>query len=193
MSEITLFENALIVTQNPNREILPKACIAIREEKILAIGDSSEIIKNHGSPDIRIDSRNKVIIPGLINLHSHSFQTLVKGYPYDLDYATWDFNYIFKIIPEVNNDDIQLATELTFSEMLQTGTTHVAELNVFYKDWKSPEYVVQGIKHTGIRCALAWGMMETGADETARASPGRRARAQGSRRRPGSPSAPRRR
>ena len=61
MSEITLFENALIVTQNPIREILPNACIAIRDEKILAIGDSSEIIKNHGSPDIRIDSRNKVI------------------------------------------------------------------------------------------------------------------------------------
>ncbi|MHA1838534.1 MAG: amidohydrolase family protein [Candidatus Ranarchaeia archaeon] len=167
MSEITLFKNALVVTQNKKREILPDSGLMIQGEKIIGVGSSADLTREHGQPDVVVDAGDKVIIPGLINLHSHSFQTLVKGYPYDIDYATWDFNYIFKIIPEVTNNDIQLAAELTFSEMLQSGTTAVAELNVFYKDWSSPEYVVNAVRETGIRCALAWGMMESGADETA--------------------------
>ena len=78
MNANLLIENTTVVTMNPQRDILTNAFIAISGESIAAVGQADEIRARYPHAE-RIDGRGKVVLPGLINCHTHISMSLQKG------------------------------------------------------------------------------------------------------------------
>lgn len=73
--------------------------------------------------DITIDGKNKAIIPGLINTHTHAAMTLMKGYADDMALMDWLQNKIWPLEAKLTEKDVYVGTKLACLEMIKTGTT----------------------------------------------------------------------
>src|SRR6056297_3924248 len=84
----TLIKNAYIITMNKSREIIENGFILVEENKIKDMGKNNDFPKKYEKYNI-YDARGKVIIPGLINTHTHLFQGLLKGLGDDRNLVDW--------------------------------------------------------------------------------------------------------
>lgn len=73
-----LFLHATIITINPSREIIDDGALLVEGSKVAAIGKSDALLNEHPGQDV-YDLRGRIIIPGLVNLHIHTAQTLLRG------------------------------------------------------------------------------------------------------------------
>ncbi len=91
-----LIKNATILTQNKKRQIIKNGAVIIGGDKILEIGVRREIEKLYKKKARKIiDGEGKVIMPGLINTHTHLAMTLLRGYADDLPLEKWWFEKVF--------------------------------------------------------------------------------------------------
>lgn len=73
-----LFTHAIIITINASRDIIEDGAIFVQGSKIAAIGKSTQLLADY--PDEAItDLEGRIIIPGLVNTHMHTAQTLLRG------------------------------------------------------------------------------------------------------------------
>ena len=79
MSIDLLLRNGYIITMDSERVILANASVAISGPEIVDIGDSNELDGKYTAKEA-IDYTGKVIMPGLVNLHTHAPMTLFRGY-----------------------------------------------------------------------------------------------------------------
>ena len=77
-----------LVSCNERDQIIKDAAVYISNSKIVAVGNKKEIEKNYSASRI-IDGKNKILMPGLVNTHSHSVQTLLRGKADDLALLDW--------------------------------------------------------------------------------------------------------
>lgn len=117
----------IIVTQNPEREILKKAAIAISGTLIDAIGPAEEL-ENNWLPKERRNLGHALIMPGLVNAHTHVPMTLLRGMADDLPLMEWLQNHIFPREAKLRPHMLEIGTWLGCAEMLRTGTTACADM-----------------------------------------------------------------
>jgi len=86
--------NGTLVTMDKEHGIIPDAGVAIAGGRIVAVGSSRDILRIYAAPE-RVDASGKIIIPGLINGHTHIPMTLFRGLADDLDLQEWLTKYIF--------------------------------------------------------------------------------------------------
>lgn len=99
-----------------------------------------------------IDCRDKLIIPGFVNTHTHAAMTLFRSYADDMMLMDWLQKKIWPAEENLTADDVYWGTQLAIAEMLKTGTTCFADM-YFYM----PE-VAKAVAESGIRAVLARGM-----------------------------------
>ncbi|MFO7942459.1 MAG: amidohydrolase family protein, partial [Bacillota bacterium] len=119
-----LFENATIVTMNPDREILRNAGLYVEGEEIADIGDSAELVNRYGGKADRvIDARGKVLFPGFLNIHCHSMLLACRGRAEDV--SNWDaiWGIMGSIMDVMTEEDCYAASMLAYIEMLKSGAT----------------------------------------------------------------------
>ena len=116
----TLFTNVDILTEE-NRKFttIRKGCLGIENDTIIYIGAE----KPREEYDSVRDFSGKLLIPGLINGHTHSPMTLLRGLGSDRPLQSWLFDYIFPVEAKLRASDVRTGTELALLEMLSTGTT----------------------------------------------------------------------
>lgn len=165
MGEITLLKNGIIVTMDPSMGILENGHLVIRENKIEYVGKSYDDALKVGKPDIEIDLTKKAVMPGLVNIHSHVYQILLKDIISDVPYAIWDNKYVFPIAKYINKEIMKYATYLATIEMLESGTTTVADTHYFHTEWDCIEGIAEAFKDIGIRGVLAWGIIDYNSPE----------------------------
>src|SRR5262245_3319831 len=83
------------VTMNPDRRVFENGFVAIRGERIVDVGDAADLKAKGYKAKLSIDTRGKVVLPGLINAHTHIPMTLFRGIADDLDLQDWLTKYIF--------------------------------------------------------------------------------------------------
>src|SRR5947209_5172263 len=83
-----------VVTMDKDRRVIDDGSVAIKGGRIVAVGSLAEIDKNYSARET-IDARGHVVIPGLINGHTHVPMTLFRGLADDLDLQEWLTKYIF--------------------------------------------------------------------------------------------------
>ncbi len=97
--------------------------ILIEDNLISRIEDNIDLSDFEGEGSLRIiDGTKKAIIPGLINMHTHSAMTLMRGVNEDSQLKEW-LDMIWKIEPRLDEEMIYWGTKLACLEMLKTGTT----------------------------------------------------------------------
>ncbi len=138
-----LIKDGFVVTQNRNREII-KGDVLIQENFITMV---SKEIKE--SAEIVIDAKDKIVIPGLINTHTHVGMGLFRGMVEDVSLETF-LDRTFSLDAKRTDEDIYLSSFLSMIEMLRTGTTS------FFDLYYSEDIIARAAIDTGIRAFLAW-------------------------------------
>ncbi len=99
---------------------------------------------------------NAMIVPGFINSHNHSFQSLLKGFCDDCDFFTWRDQALYKYAKVLTRDDIYTGALFAFGEMLKCGITTVCDF--FYindQDNDNARAVIEAALDVGIRIVMA--------------------------------------
>ena len=127
----TLINGGTIVTMDGERRILENGTLAISDSTIQAIYSKDNTPTNINAIN-KIDARGKVIIPGLINAHSHIAMTLFRGLVEDLVLQKWlerVWHYELNIL---DVDSVRAGTMLAFAEMIRGGVTCVHDMYWHY-------------------------------------------------------------
>jgi 5-methylthioadenosine/S-adenosylhomocysteine deaminase len=107
---------------------------AITQDTIIAVGDDTTIRSNYVA-DQTIDCHGNVLMPGLINAHTHVPMTLLRGLADDLRLDVWLMGYMMPVEREfVSPDFVQLGTSLACAEMIRSGVTCFADMYYFEED-----------------------------------------------------------
>jgi 5-methylthioadenosine/S-adenosylhomocysteine deaminase len=73
---------------NPNRDVLPDSAVAVRGDEILAIGDTKSLTSRYEAGET-LDARRHLVMPGLINTHTHLATVALRGLAEDLPLGPW--------------------------------------------------------------------------------------------------------
>lgn len=120
-----------LVTMDESRRLIEDGAIAIKAGRIVAIGERKEIISRYTSRQ-RVDATGKIVIPGLINGHTHIPMTLFRGLADDLDLQDWLTKYIFPAeAKNVTEEFVRVGTRLGLAEMIRGGTTTYCDMYYF--------------------------------------------------------------
>ena len=150
----TIIANGCILTANSTFEVIPNGYVGIQEGRIALVG---EITAAGVLPEAKevIDARNGIIMPGLVNTHTHVPMTLFRGLAEDLPLETWLSEHIFPAEAAfVTPENVAIGTALACAEMLLAGTT------CFCDGYFLEDHVAEVVSGTGMRAVLGQGVID---------------------------------
>ena len=140
--------NGIVVTMDGDRRVLSPGAVAIDGRDIVAVGTPAAIAAAYRGKD-SIDARGAVVMPGLINTHTHAPMVLYRGLADDLALMDWLQNYIFPAEAKtVTPAFVRAGTQLAVLEMIRSGTTTYADMYYF------EEEIARVTKAAGLRGVL---------------------------------------
>ena len=115
--------NGTVVTMDKDHRVVQDAGVAVEGGRIVFVGASRDVVRMYTAPE-RIDAAGKLIIPGLINGHTHVPMVLFRGLADDLDLQEWLTKYIFPAeAKNVTEKFLRAGTRQRKAEMIRGGTT----------------------------------------------------------------------
>jgi len=153
-----LIENATILTIDPTDTIHAPGWLRIEEGRIEAVS-ARPLVPRPGEP--RIDATDLVVMPGIVNSHTHLFQTLLRGVYEGLPFVDW-LRRIYHCGLALGEDDFRLAARLGAVEALRSGTTTIVEHHFLNGAADGPSATLEGLASMGVRAVLARTSMDIG-------------------------------
>jgi len=149
-----MIEGGTVVTMDSERRIIENGALAVRGDTILAVGPRAELARQY-VPGRRIDARDKLILPGLINGHTHAPMVLFRGLGDDLPLHDWLEQYIFPAeARNVNEEFVTWGTQLAALEMIKSGTTTYADIYYF------EDAIARATRDAGLRGVLGEAILD---------------------------------
>ena len=143
-----------IVTMDEDITVFKDAAIAIDNGLIVAIDDKASIDKLYTAKR-HIQGKNRVLMPGLINGHTHAAMTLFRGIADDLPLMDWLTNYIFPAeIRFVDPEFVRIGTQLACLEMIKGGTTTFVDM------YFHPKEIARVVDECGVRAVIGAAVIE---------------------------------
>ena len=143
-----LLTNGIVITQDPSSRVIDRGAVAIDGRDIAAV-DGADVIASAYSGAETIDVHGAVIMPGLINTHTHAPMVLFRGLADDLGLMEWLQQYIFPAEAKtVSPEFVRAGTRLAALEMIESGTTTYADMYYF------EEEIARVTKAAGLRGVL---------------------------------------
>ena len=138
---IKVIKNGTVLTMSPSRNIIESIDIVIKDDRII------DLVKDYtGEYDELIDATNKVVMPGIINAHTHLGMSYFRATNDNLTLQDWLNNKIWPIEDKMDKDDVYYGTLLSCIEMIKTGTTTSNDM-YFYSD-----RAIDALLETKVRC-----------------------------------------
>ncbi len=159
-----LIEGVTAVTMNDGAEILEDTDILVAGDLIAGLGASGSL---DAAGAETIEGRGKVALPGLVNAHTHSAMTLLRGYADDLPLQEWLEKKIWPREAFIKEGDVYDGTMLAAAEMIKGGTTCFADM------YFNSDEVAQAAEDSGLRasvCEVLLSFKESVEDDLARAA-----------------------
>lgn len=121
-----------VVTMDKDRRVIENGAVAIKNGKIVAVGTRAKVMRNRTARRQTINAAGKVVIPGLINTHTHVPMSLFRGIADDLDLQEWLTKFIFPAeAKNVDEEFVRAGTRLGIAEMIRGGTTTYCDMYYF--------------------------------------------------------------
>ena len=136
-------------------QVLTGQGLLVEAGRILQIAPVEKLQQQHPQAAV-INFADAMLIPGLVNSHNHSFQSLLKGFADDCDFFTWRDQALYKYSKILSRDDIYTGALFAFGEMLKCGITTVCDF--FYindQDNDNARAVIEAALDLGIRVVIA--------------------------------------
>lgn len=140
-----VIKNAYIITMDGDK-IVHSGYIVIEGRKITYVGE--EIPTGCDTSKV-IDAKGGIVMPGLINSHTHSPMSVMRGVGDDLPLHSWLFDKIFPIEEKLDNDAMFYGSLLSYAEMIKGGTTAFADM------YFSTENQIKAAMECGIKANIA--------------------------------------
>ncbi len=130
----TLFVGGTVLTMNAALDIYRDGAVAVLADSLVAVGPREAIVKTYEADEV-IDCRDHIVMPGLVNTHTHMPMTLLRAMADDLRLDVWLMGYMMPVEREfVNPEFCRLGTELSCAEMIRGGTTLFADMYYYEAD-----------------------------------------------------------
>jgi 5-methylthioadenosine/S-adenosylhomocysteine deaminase len=140
-----LLTNAIVLTVDPEFNQYEPGAVGVSGDTITAVGKEADIRKDYDALEI-IDCQGKVLMPGMVNAHTHVPMTLLRGLADDLRLDVWLMGYMMPVEREyVSPDFVYLGTSLACAELIRSGVTCFADMYYF------EEYVARAAADIGMR------------------------------------------
>ncbi|HEU4744988.1 MAG TPA: amidohydrolase family protein [Anaerolineales bacterium] len=159
----TLFVNALVLTMDENFSQFLRGAVAVKGDSILAVGNEEELKKEFATrAQETIDCGGKILMPGLINAHTHVPMTLLRGLADDLRLDVWLMGYMMPVEREfVSPEFVRLGTLLACAEQIRSGVTTFNDMYYFEED------VAKAAADAGMRAVCGQTVMKFPAPDAA--------------------------
>ena len=140
-----IVRDGTIVTMNATHQVIENGAVAVKNGKIMAVGKADDIAKQYVARQT-IDAAGKVVIPGLINTHTHAPMSLFRGLADDLELSEWLTKYIFPAeAKNVNEEFVRAGTQLALAEFIRGGTTTFCDM-YYFEDAIADETAKAGVR-----------------------------------------------
>jgi len=136
-----------VLTMNQEDEVFAPGAVAVRDAHIVAVGPQDELARRFAAERV-LDYPQGLILPGLINAHTHAAMALFRGLADDLPLEEWLNSHIFPAERHLDYDFVYWGTRLAVAEMLLSGTTTFCDMYLF------TDAVAQAAADTGIRAVV---------------------------------------
>ncbi len=150
-----VIENALVVLPAGAEDVIRETSIYIEGDRITGIGDKPAGF----CADKVIDGRDKLVIPGLINCHTHSYMSFMRNVADDLSFMDWLFGTIDPIEQQMTDEDTYWGANLAIIEMMKSGTTCFNDMQM------NIHQTTRAVKESGMRAVICRGLVGSGNDE----------------------------
>lgn len=153
--------DACVVTMNSEREILDKASVLFEGNRIKAIGSRATLLGDHPGAKV-IDGAGQILIPGMINTHTHLFQTLLKGPGDDMVLKKWFTCMTGPAAVELTASDAHTAALHGCVESIRSGVTTLVDFMYVHPGPGLTQAVVDAYQATGMRGFVCRGFLSDG-------------------------------
>jgi 5-methylthioadenosine/S-adenosylhomocysteine deaminase len=120
-----------VLTMEPDSEPIKNGAVAVADGRIAAVGPAEELLELSPSGDV-LNAGNSIILPGLVNTHSHLAMTLLRGIADDIPLKEWLEQHIWPVESKhMDRGTVRLGTELATAEQLLAGVTTTADMYFF--------------------------------------------------------------
>ena len=140
-----VINNGTILTLDAKNSILENGFLCIRGDSIFKIGTGNP---TSFKAEKIIDAGGGLILPGLVNCHTHAAMSLFRGLADDLPLMEWLNNYIFPAESKMDAEFVYTGTLLALAEMIMSGTTTFCDMYLFEDE------VAKAARKAGVRCLV---------------------------------------
>lgn len=150
-----VLKDILAILPNGKKDEVRKTCIYIEGNRIAAVGEKPEGFRE----DKVIDGQDRLVIPGLINCHTHSYMAFMRNVADDLSFMDWLFGTIDPIEQQMTDEDTYWGACLAIIEMIKSGTTCFNDMQM------NIHQTTRAVKESGMRAVISRGLIGSGHDE----------------------------
>ncbi|MBU1004154.1 MAG: amidohydrolase [Proteobacteria bacterium] len=147
-----LIRAGILVTQDVQRTVHFDGGLAIGQGLIIASGPWSEVSAAHRAPQT-LDLSRRLVLPGLVNTHTHAAMTAFRGLADDLPLMDWLTDHIWPVEARLAPEIVYAGTLLACAEMLASGTTCFGDMYLFEPD------SARAVQRMGMRAVLGEGVL----------------------------------
>lgn len=149
-----ILKNAIVLTMDEQYHLYEPGAVAVRGDTIIAVGTEYDVTEKYTASQF-IDCNGKILMPGLINAHTHVPMTLLRGLTDDLRLDVWLLGYMMPVEREfVSPDFVDLGTRLACAEMIRSGVTCFADMYYFEED------IARATAEVGMRALCAQSVLK---------------------------------
>ena len=142
-----LIHNAMVLTLNDSDDIFNPGVVAVSDDEIIWVGPEDSWPARF-EPREQLDMAGGLVMPGLINAHTHAAMTCFRGLADDLPLSVWLNEHIFPAEKKISGEIVYQGTLLACAEMILGGTTTFCDMYLF------EDQVARAAHETGIRALV---------------------------------------
>jgi 5-methylthioadenosine/S-adenosylhomocysteine deaminase len=144
-----IVEGEYILTMDEKQTVVKDGAVAIKDGLIVALASAADVNAQYAATE-HVAGPNRIVMPGLINGHSHAAMTLLRGVADDLALMDWLNNYVFPAeVQFVDADFVRIGTQLACWEMIRGGTTMFVDMYYF------PDVIADVVESCGLRAMVS--------------------------------------
>lgn len=152
-----LIEKGTIITLDDGGKIYPCGYLQVRGDRIAAIGAGEAPAELRQASQTILDAAHMAVIPGMVNSHSHLFQSFIRGLADDKPLLDWLKSCIWPVAQHMTGEECALAGMVGLIENLRSGATAVIDHQYIHADPTNDDGVVRAAEEIGVRLLLARG------------------------------------
>jgi 5-methylthioadenosine/S-adenosylhomocysteine deaminase len=153
----TLIENGVVISLNDQGDIYDPGYVVLEADRIVQVAKGSPPVQVREHASQIINARNMAVLPGIVNGHTHLFQSFIRGLADDKPLLDWLRTAIWPVAQEISGEEAYVAGLVGMLENLRGGATAVIDHQYIHADPTNDDGVFRAAEETGMRLLLARG------------------------------------